>query len=347
MKNKLPSVSIIVPNHNGWERGTLRECLTSLLKLDYSDLEIFLIDNQSTDDSARNVMDWCQKENLDIRVLQNSENNVAKALNLGIKMSKGKYIAVFGDDTVVTPNSLREIIKVMENNKQIGVAMFRLMDYFDRNKIDTVGDSFDFYGNANLTGHGETYTGQYRGVREILVVGGAYVFRKSIIEDIGYFDEMFHVGYEDGDFCIRARLRGYKIVSVSNAVVFHRRGSSYKDSSEESKKVLSYMKLNFYKDQLILLIKNYGLKNLIKSLPVVLCMYLLMSLYQVFFRRKPKDAFLRMKSILWVIYHIDYLLRERHFVQKQMRKLPDTEIIKYMSKNQFIEYQKLMKITNN
>lgn len=339
---KYPFVSIVIPNHNGWERGSLEVCLDSLMKLNYPNFEVIFVDNCSIDDSVKNVQNWCRENKFNVYVINNTENNVAKAINLGIKISRGKYISVFSDDTEATRDALKQIIRIMEEDEQIGVAMFRLMDYFNRDKIDTVGDSFDFYGNAELIGYGEIYRGQYNSIREVLAVGAAYVFRKEIVKKIGYFDEMFHVGYEDGDFCIRARLHGYKVICASTAVVFHRRGSSYQYTSKESKKILDYIKFNFYKGQLILLIKNYELKNLIKSLPNVLFMHLLIALYQSFFQKKPKDGLLRVKAVLWVMYHIHYLLRQRCAVQKQVRRVPDTEIIKYMSENQYLKHLKLL-----
>jgi len=338
---KYPFVTIVIPNHNGWERKTIEVCLESLLNLDYPNFEIMVVDNCSTDNSVENI-----ENNFKVSVVRNTENSLTKAINLGIKKSRGKYVAIFNDDTVIKPNAMKEIIKVMEHDKRIGVAAFMLMLFFDKNKIDSAGDSFDFYGNSKLIGFGEIYSERYNRVREVLAVGSAYVLRKEIVEEVGYFDEMFPFGYTDGDFCFRARLRGYKVVCVPNAVVFHIRASSYRSPFEESMKILDNIKFDFYKTQFALLIKNYELKNLVKSLPIVFFMYLLMSLYQLFFKGprdalfRPKHALLRLKSILWVIRHSDYLLKQRYFVQKCVRKLPDTEIKKYMVENQFSSYLK-------
>lgn len=340
----MPSVSVLVSTHNGWENGVLKGCIQSLMRQDYPNFEIIVVDNCSTDGSAEKIREWYEdsKEKISFRVIKNNENNVAKAVNIAIKQSKTKYMGAFADDTEMAPDALSKIIEAMENDKRIGVAMFRSMNYFEKNKIDSVGDSFDFYGNAEVGGYGEEYTGQYSGVRDVLLVGVACIFRRKIVGEIGDFDEMFHVGHEDADFCIRARLGGYRVVSVSNAVVFHKRGSSYKNASEEGRRVLEFIKFNFYKDQLMILIKMYEIKNLIKAVPIAICMSLIIGIYQAVFQKRPKEIWLRMKSIFWVVYHLGYILKQRNFVQK-IRKVPDSEIIKYMAENQYIKYLKLLR----
>jgi len=343
-KKNRERVSIAILTHNGWEKGVLQICLQSLIKQDYPNAEIIVVDNCSTDGSAEKIKDWYMhhRSKFSLRVIKNTKNSVASAINIVIKKSKAKYIAVFGDDTQAMPDALKGIIEAMESDIRIGVAMFRSMNYFERDKIDSVGDSFDFYGNAEVGKYGEIYRGQYTGIREIPLAGVAYVFRRNIVSDIGLFDEMFHTGYEDADFCIRARLYGYRIVSVSDAVIFHRRGASYNSATKDSKRILESMKFNFYKDQFMILIKNYELKNLMIALPIAVFMYLPMGLYQAFFQKKPKDLWLRIKSILWVIYHSGYILKQRQFVQK-IRKFPDTEIMRYMSKNLYVKYLGLSK----
>ncbi len=154
--------------HNGYERGVIKPCLYSLLRQNYPNFEIIVVDNLSTDNTGEKVQAWyrsykrCNRNIVNLYVIKNDQNNVARAINIAIKKSGGKYLAIFGDDTEASPNALKGIIKVMETNAEIGVAMFRLMNYFQRNKIDSIGDTFDFYGNAKLIGHGKPYIKQYK-----------------------------------------------------------------------------------------------------------------------------------------------------------------------------------------
>src|SRR4030042_480542 len=109
MKKIFPLVSVITVNYNG--RRFLAGCFKSLLNLKYpkDKLEIFMVDNNSRDDSVQFV----HKNFPEIKVIHNDINNYCRGNNLGISRSKGKFVALLNNDTKVDKNWLGELVKVI------------------------------------------------------------------------------------------------------------------------------------------------------------------------------------------------------------------------------------------
>ncbi|MEM3448738.1 MAG: glycosyltransferase family 2 protein [Nitrososphaerota archaeon] len=327
-----PKVTVIVSNYNGWSRGTLKNCLESLIKADYPNLEIIVVDNSSKDGSTY----FINKYFGGIRCIVNNENNYSSGLNLGIKKSKGKYVIFFNDDVIVSPHIIRQAVKIMESDETIALAQFKLINFFYRNKIDCIGETTDIYGNSVEIAHDEIDHGQYNVPMEILcAAGSACILRRSIIKRIGIYDPKFVIGYEDLDFALRVWLSGYKVIFIPNTDVFHIRGASYTGKSPEIEKLRLKVKEHFYKNQISTIIKNYSFKNLIKAVPIVLIMYLLIAIGEVFLRKNLALAFARFKAIIWNLSELPYLLHHRRNVQQIIRKHPDEVFTRLMAENQF------------
>ena len=134
-----PKVSIIIVNFNG--KNLLEKCLNSLFKIDYDNYEVILVDNNSTDESV----EFIQKNYSSIVLIQlDSNNGFAEPNNIGSKSAKGEYLLFLNNDTVVTPNFISEMIKVIENNKEIGICQSLLLKSNDT--VDSSGDFIDELG---------------------------------------------------------------------------------------------------------------------------------------------------------------------------------------------------------
>jgi len=224
--NQLPLVSIVVSNYNGWKFNLLRMCLDSILKIDYPNFEVILVDNASTDGSV----EFCRRlfgEAPRLKIIVNTENIYSQGLNRGIELSKGKYIVFFNNDIKVDPNYLTKLIEILEADKTIALAQGKLLSYYNHHRIDSVGETMDIYGNPITIGQGEIDNGQYERISEILSASGsASVVRRCVLDEIGEFDSKFYIGYEDMDISLRARLRGYRVVYIPDAVVYHNKSKS-------------------------------------------------------------------------------------------------------------------------
>jgi GT2 family glycosyltransferase len=214
-----PLVSIIIVNCNG--RGFLQGCLESIFNQSCSDFEIIFIDNGSTDDSVQYV-----KEKFpDVIIIENRENlGFARANNQGIAIAKGKYIALLNNDTVVDREWIKSLLAKAESfSEKVGMWAGKILSMQEPGKIDSVGGlMISPDGIAKGRGRLEEDVGQYDNDDEVFIPSAcAALFKKEMLDEIGLFDEDFFAYCEDTDIGLRARLAGWRTVSVPKAVVYH------------------------------------------------------------------------------------------------------------------------------
>ena len=211
-----PSVSIIIPSYNG--KHLLRDCLSSLYDLHYpsKSLDIKVIDNVSTDGTAQYVHRNFRK----VQVLHNDENNFCKANNLGIKHSRAEMVAFLNNDTKVEKEWLKALVESIGAEEHIGCAGSKVL--FPDGKIQSAGH-YEFpnfrWGDRGLR---EPDLGQYETAEEMNSLSGSSVlFRRSCLDDVGYFDEDFVMYLEDVDIFLRCRKKNWKLLYVPTSIVHH------------------------------------------------------------------------------------------------------------------------------
>lgn len=218
-----PLVSVVILNYNGLKylAEGLIECLDSVIETNYPNLEIVFVDNGSTDRSAYFIRKNYKSK---IKIVENKRNlGFAEGFNTGIRVSRGKYIALLSNDMTVDPNWLNPIVKLMESEPKIGLAGFKRLLYGTKNIIDGIGGNLYLCGRVKPVGTLEIDRGQYDIIKEDLdYIGGAMVIRKKTLKEVGLFDPDYIIFSEDLDLCYRIRKRGYKTVYVPNAVIWHR-----------------------------------------------------------------------------------------------------------------------------
>lgn len=321
---KQPFVSIIILAHNSLK--FLPKCLTSILNANYSNFEVILVDNASTDGSLEYV-----RKNFSydprLKIISNKANlGFAEGNNVGVKLAKGEYLFFLNVDTIVDPNWLNELIKVMRDYPFVGICQSKLLSLKNPKLFDSAGDFIDKYGVTMRRGGDllEKDEGQYDKIEEIFSSrGAALMTRREVINEIGLFDPAYFITYEDVDFCWRARLHGYRVLYVPTSIVYH----VGEASSPASIKV-------FYttKNGIMTLIKNYELHNLFKILPQLIVISLSAAMAEVVIRKKPRQAIDRLRGILWNLLHFKYIWKKRLKVQYCIRRLKDAEIMQYMLK---------------
>lgn len=238
---RLPLVSVVILNYNGLKylKEILKECLESVLNTNYPNLEIIFVDNGSTDASA----DYVAKNYPGIKVVRNKSNlGFSKGFNTGIRVSSGKYIALLSNDMVVDPNWLNPIIQVMENDQKIGLAGFKRLVLGEENRIDGIGGDLYLCGRVKPIGVREIDKGQYDIVREDLdYIGGAMVLRRETLRKTGLFDPNLFLFSEDIDLCYRIRKKGYKVVYIPQAIIYHKGQATINELKKEQKEYLEYL----------------------------------------------------------------------------------------------------------
>ena len=210
-------VSIVVPNWNGIHLVGM--CLDSLKTIDFDNFEVIVVDNGAADGSREmieNDYPW-------VRLVKLAENmGFAYACNEGYKTSKGEYIILLNNDIEVDSAWLRELYEGMERHPECGMGTSRMMFLHDREVFYNTGDLFHVWSAGGGRGQGEKDVGQFD--KEGYVFGacaGAGIYRRSMIEKIGLFDEDFFIFAEDVDLNLRAQQRGFKTVYLPSAKVYH------------------------------------------------------------------------------------------------------------------------------
>ena len=325
---KNPLVSVVILNYNG--RRFIETCLESMLNgTFYSNFEVILVDNASTDRSIELVRRRFERDPRLIIVRNNKNLGFAEGNNVGVRYARGEYIVFLNSDTVVDNNWLIELVNVMNSNRIIGAAQSKLLLLRQVEYLDSAGDFIDYYGLPIRRGGGwkEKDHGQYDHIEEIFSArGAAMMVRRSVISEVELFDPKFFLSYEDIDFCWRARLRGYKVVFVPKSVVYHL-GEASSPPADSPQKIF-----HMTKNHIATMLKNGSTRSLEKYNP--LCLITLFMIIDLI-KCMPISFMVRIKAIVWIIRNFKYVWRERVKTQIYIRKCRDEMVMKYMLKTNF------------
>jgi len=200
---EFPRISVIVPVYNAQE--TLRDCVHSLLELNYprDKLEIILIDNASTDETA----EIAKQYSLDIQILYEAKRGPAATRNRGILNAKGEIIAFTDSDCVVDRDWLRNLVPALKEHR-VGIAGGRILSRRPCNTIEQFGEEIHDHGKAI-----DVYKPPY-------VISMNWMSRRAVITEVGLFDESF-IRNEDVDLSHRIFQAGYGFVHEPRAIVYH------------------------------------------------------------------------------------------------------------------------------
>jgi GT2 family glycosyltransferase len=221
------SISVVVVN---WNRSAmLRECLQSLERQVNGDgqrlpLEVIVVDNGSTDGSAEMV----EREFPGVVVVRNQSNlGYCEANNQGMGVAKGELIALLNNDAAAEPSWINQLRAAFEVAPEVGMAASKIVTWEDPGRIDKAGHLIFPDGQNRGRGTGERDIGQYDRQEEVLWPDGcAAMYRKSMLERIGGFDEDLFAYGDDAELGLRARIAGWRCVYMPGAVVKHHRGST-------------------------------------------------------------------------------------------------------------------------
>ena len=218
-----PLISLVIVN---WNRKALLEaCLGSLRAQRFQDFEVIVVDNGSTDGSLDLAADpaWG-----DVRFITNKTNlGFCAGNNRGIAAARGELIALLNNDAEADPGWLAALAEAAR--REPGYAMFasKIVSHDDPSVIDKVGHLIYPDGQNRGRGSGEPDHGQYDRVEEVAWPDGcAALYRKSMLDRIGGFDEDFFAYADDAELGLRATIAGFKALAVPAALVKHRLGST-------------------------------------------------------------------------------------------------------------------------
>lgn len=260
----LPKIAVVVLNWNGL--SWLQKFLPSLVEnSNYPNVEIWLADNASTDNSVVFV-----NENFpSIKIHVNNKNyGFAGGYNHALKHIPADYYVLLNSDVEVTPNWISPVIELMESNDLIAACQPKLLDYNHKDTFEyagAAGGMVDVLGYPFCRGRiidtMEKDEGQYNEVAEIFWASGACMFIKSkLYHQSGGLDKDFFAHMEEIDLCWRLKNMGYHILYCPDSVVYHVGGGTLHSGNPRK----TY--LNFLNNR-VMLLKNLptfaALKNFI------------------------------------------------------------------------------------
>jgi GT2 family glycosyltransferase len=224
---KRGGVFVILVNWN--QKTDIQECLESLQRTNYDNFRVMVIDNHSQDGSVeliRHRFPW-------VRMIENPTNlGFCAANNQGIKeglRELADYFFVLNSDAIVGKETLKKLIVVMESDPRIGIAQPVFYYYNEPDKIWHSGGIIDLdhgYGPSAdqisvLPDHLKS------GFFETdFICGCGMLVRRNVFERVGLFDEDYFFSFEDIDLALRAKKNGFRLVTVSDAAVWHKLSGS-------------------------------------------------------------------------------------------------------------------------
>jgi GT2 family glycosyltransferase len=223
-----PVISVVVINWN--RKDLLCACLDSLAAQTFSDFEVIVVDNGSTDGSAALVKEITA---IPIRLIENEENRgFCAANNQGFAVSQAEYIALLNNDAEADPGWLQSMLDAIRvkpdvGESDVGMVASKILVWEDPTIIDKCGHLIYPDGQNRGRGHGQIDRGQFDKQTEALWPDGcAALYRRAMLDEVGGFDEEFFAYADDAELGLRARIAGWTCLYAPGAVVRHHRGAT-------------------------------------------------------------------------------------------------------------------------
>ena len=225
----LPRVLITIVNWNG--RDDLVELLASIKNLNYpkDNYKIMVIDNGSRDGSQTAI----SQSFPDVYLLENKRNiGYVKAVNQGIANGLNMavdYIWIFNNDVTVEENFLRKLVEAGQQDENIGVITPVIYSYKNPEVIENIGYQINFWiGRLKKLKFGcdvfQNYNDEYAEVDSQL--GCSTLIKSTVFKMVGNFQAIYNLYFEETDFNVRARKKGFRVVVVKDAKVWHKTAST-------------------------------------------------------------------------------------------------------------------------
>lgn len=253
-QNPSPKVAVVVLGYNS--RAFLDDCFSSILASSYANLEVFFVDNHSSDGSSLMV----KKQFSKVTVLEMPNNlGFAGGNNAGISealLGGAAYVMLLNPDTILATDAVERLVSEADYHTILQPLVLHYADH-KTDEVNTAGSYVQYLGIS--------YVGNYKAKAHDMQAksipaasGAACLIPRSVFETVGQLDELFFMYYEDTDLCWRARAAGFEVRLVPGALVWHK----YQFSRNVQK--MYYIERN----RCLFVIKNYQLRTLWLIVPM-------------------------------------------------------------------------------
>lgn len=305
---KQPIVNIIIVTYNEFQYT--EKCVESLLVDGYKNKKIILVDNASEASEYKKFRDRIGGHGNVIFVRSEKNLGFGGGCNLGIEQVSEGYIVFLNNDTEVENGWIEPIVDYMEKHPEVGACQPKIRSLRDKEYFEYAGAAgglMDIYGYPFTRGRIffdlEKDNGQYDNIAELVWCSGtAMVTKKSVLDEVGWFDDIFFMYGEESDLCWRIYRSGRKLVFVPQSTVFHY-GMGTMGKEKSSKKAFFH-----HRNGLILLLKNYSFLELVYRLPVRMLLDIVTFWYYIFIYAPNSWSVVRayfslLRILPWVMAH--------------------------------------------
>nr|WP_320023833.1 glycosyltransferase family 2 protein [uncultured Acetobacterium sp.] len=269
-------VSVIIPNYNG--EKFIANCLDSILIQSFFKLgkmEIIVVDDCSNDDSVKIIKTYKQ-----VTLLENPVNSgFDKSVNQGILASSGKYCLLLNNDVVVDQDFVKYLYLHIEESAKIFSVSAKMIRFYERDKLDDAGDFYNILGWGYKRGDGKLLKSYDTPSPVFSTCAGAGIYRRTVLDKIGLFDEDFFAYMEDVDISYRGLIYGYKNRYEPKAICYHI-GSA---TTAEGQKYSPFKVQISARNNIYVAYKNMPILQLIINSPFLLTGFLIK--YSLFTKR--------------------------------------------------------------
>ena len=311
MKENEPLISIIILNYNAG--SLLLDCVDSVFKSNYNNLEVIVVDNISKDNSHK----VCKEKFQNIVLIENEKNlGYCGGNNIGIERADGEFLVILNPDVIVESDWLNQLLCAFRRYGD-GIYQPKILASTDHNIIISAGNMIQLFGFGFSRGKGEKDVGQYEKDEEVGYASGTCLFSSSdIFRKIGNFDTFLFAYHDDLDLCWRGKLYGIKSFYIHKSIIYHPlEGYSFKWNS--------FKFFLMERNRLYCLKKNYSRKTIFKMLPSLILVDIAITLFYL------KKGFLsaKIKANLNILKNLNTISKNHNSVQKN-RTIDDNELIK-------------------
>jgi len=274
------------------------------------DFETIVVDDGSTDGSA----DFLREAYPEVRLVALGENQgFSAAVNAGIRAARTEHVALLNNDAEPGPGWVEALLRAADPHPEAALFASKLVSAHDTQVLDGAGDALRWSGLPMRLGHGEKDRGQYEAEGYVFgACAAAAMYRRSLFEEIGPFDEDFLAYCEDTDLSFRALLAGQRCLYVPDAVVLHAGSASFGRRSPFSLRQGT-------RNGILLLLKNVPSPLLLKYAPLFVTGQLLRV---VLTSTSPAKAWANLSGLFGAVRLLPRMLRKRREIQRRREVSP-------------------------
>lgn len=215
---KKPKISVIILHVFGTDH--ILNCLESVFKSDYPNLEVLVVFNGNNDNSLKKV----QEKFSSVICITNKKNlGFVVGNNQGMERASGSIYFLLNDDTIIHSRLISVLEEELSDNEKTGIVGPKIYFANEPRKIWFAGGAIDWENqNTSLLGKNTQDKDWLDSKKEVeFITGCALMIKKEVVDKIGYLDKIFFAYYEDADWSLKARKAGYKIMYVPFGGVWH------------------------------------------------------------------------------------------------------------------------------